>query len=111
MFPIIGFSLVEVLITLSIFSVSTLGLFKHQWQQSKSFNTYQIQRQVQNFLDDASEMVLAEFEIPAEFISELETKVHGKFQLKTLNDTQTISIYFSSNDQGLLKSYVFTRTL
>ena len=111
MFPAIGFSLVEVLISLSIFSVSTLGLFKHQWQHNKSFQAYQIQQYALDLIDDASEIVAAGFEIPPKLVSELEAKVHGRFQLQNINKGQTISIFFSSYDKGVLKSHLVTRTL
>lgn len=111
MFPTIGFSLLEVLISLAIFSISTLGLFKHQWQQSKSFQSYQIQFYVHGVLDDASEITMAEFQIPSQLVSELETKVHGKLQLETFNHSQKISIHFSSFEHGLVIPFSLTQTI
>lgn len=60
-----GLSLIEVLISLSIFSLSILALLKHEWQQTKAYQYYQKQVLAEQTLDDACEILLLQFELPS----------------------------------------------
>ena len=93
-----GLSLVEVLVSLSIFSMSSLALFKHQWQLTKQYQFYQQQVLAQQLLDDASEALLWRFEMPVALTLRITRELHGTFSSITDRPSSYVLLNFQSNE-------------
>ena len=99
----LGFSLSEVLIALCIFSFSSLAMFKHNWQLSKTLQYQNQQLLAQQILDDATEVSLAGFAMPTSLQNKISNRLHATFSHKFYNNIDHLFLNFHIIDG---KSYI-----
>lgn len=86
-----GSSFVEVLISLALFSFSSLALFQYQFQVTKQYQSLQQDIAAQQRMNDLSEIFLGSFSLPTLLKEEIRTQYHA---YSLTNNTISLT-YFS----------------
>jgi Tfp pilus assembly protein PilV len=94
-----GLSLIEVLISLCLFSLSALSLFKHQWQLTKSMQHQSQQALAQHLLNDATDVLLSQFKLPYKLQQQAKTQLNGALTHQ-LKGGEPVRIYIDFIQQG-----------
>lgn len=100
-----GFSLIEVLISLSIFSFSSISLFQYQFKLVKIHQAEQQYFLAKQRLDDVSEVLLGHFPMPLLLEQQIHQELHGSLNISTLPGKTFITLTFNpllqSQDQSI----------